>query len=150
MAETTAWLLALDRDLYAAVGKAEIVHFLEQPVFFDVPGSPFYCRRVVVWQNRVLPALDLAAWLHGKIPQRDRALVAVTVYQDSPGSTLSYGGLILSSMPLQIQVADEQACDLPQRPRTWQSIAISCFAREGQPVPILDLRYIYSDALMLV
>ena len=75
MAESTAWVLALDQQLRAAVGEREMVHLIEAPTLLEVPRSPFYCRQVLVWNDAVLPAMDLAAWLRRQPAHRAQTLV---------------------------------------------------------------------------
>lgn len=150
MTSSSAWLLSLDNDLSAAVGGLEIVHLLQFPELHPVPGSPFYCQNVLIWQNRILPAMDLSAWLRGRVVTRSFILAAVAAYQDQPGADPQYGGLLLTELPRQITVDDAQACALPERPRGWSNIAISCFEFEEKEVPILNLSYVFSDALLLM
>lgn len=147
---SNAWLLALDDELPAAVGNLEIVHLLQFPALHSVPGSPFYCQNVLVWQNRILPAMDLSAWLRGRVMTRSFVLAAIAAYQNQPGDEPQYGSLLLTELPKQITVDDSQACALPEKPRGWSNIAISCFQFEDKEVPILNLPYIFSDALLMM
>ncbi len=153
MAQAQAWLLDLGEGLQAAVGRNDIVHFLEQPHFLPVPGSPSHCSQVVIWQRRILPVMALATWLRGQALQSSQSLVAVVAYQEQPGpisvSSLSYGGLLLAAMPTEQQVDDVQACELPDTPKGWKTTAISCFRhKSGAVVPILDLPQLFSKALL--
>lgn len=150
MASGNAWFLALDNEFSAAVGRLEIVHLLQFPVLHAVHGGPFYCSRVLIWQNRILPAMDLAAWLRGKQVNRTFILAAVVAYQDTRSIEPQYGSILLSELPRQIMVDDSQACSLPEKPRGWSNIAISCFDFDGKPVPILNLSHIFSDALLMI
>jgi chemotaxis signal transduction protein len=102
---------------------------------------------VLVWNERVLPALDLAAWLHGHPIARNQWLAGLMVYQ-SPNAALQYGALLLADLPQRKSVADDQACPLPSKPSNWQSVAVSCFTNGDSVVPILNLPYIFSGALL--
>ena len=148
MPESTAWMLALDRQLLAAVGERELVHVIETPILLDVPYSPSYCRQVLVWNDIVLPAMDLAAWLRRQPAQRQQTLAGVFAYQARPGADPEYGALLLAGIPTRVRVADEQACALPKRPGNWRTLAISCFKQDDNPIPILDLLYIFSGGLL--
>jgi chemotaxis signal transduction protein len=150
MASGNAWFLSLDSDFVAAVGGLEIVHLLQFPILHTVYGSPFYCKNVLIWQNRILPAMDLAAWLRGKPINRNFALAAVAAYQERQSPDPQYGAILLSELPRQIIVDDSQACDLPDKPRGWSSVAISCFDFEGKAVPVLNLPRIFSDTLLMI
>ena len=148
MAESTAWVLALDQQLLAAVGEREMVHLIEAPTLLEVPRSPFYCRQVLVWNDAVLPAMDLAAWLRGQPAHRPQTLVGVFGYQTRPGADPEYGALLLANIPTRTRVTDEQACALPKQPNNWRSLAISCFQQSGHPIPILDLPRIFGGGLL--
>ena len=112
------------------------------------PTTPEHCHQVFVWQNQVLPALDLASWLLKKPIRRDQAVVAVTAYQSEPNALPQYGGLLLSTLPTQLQVDDAQVSALPDQPEGWLQLAVSCFRHEDLTVPIIDLPTIYSNALL--
>ena len=148
MAESTAWVLALDQQLLAAVGEREMVHLIEAPTLLEVPRSPFYCRQVLVWNDAVLPAMDLAAWLRGQPAPRAQTLVGVFAYQTQPGADPEYGALLLAAIPMRTRVTDEQASRLPQQPGAWRTLAIACFKQDDQPIPILDLPYIFGGGLL--
>lgn len=148
MPESTAWVLALDRQLLAAVGEREMVHLVEMPTLLEVPRSPPYCRQVLVWNDTVLPAMDLAAWLRGHPAQRQQTLAGVFAYQVRPGADPEYGALLLAAIPARTRVADEQFCALPKQPGGWRTLAISCFRQSDQPIPILDLPHIFTGGLL--
>ena len=142
-----AWVLALDFEFRAAVSEREMVHLLETPTLLDVPRTPFYCRQILVWNNLLLPAMDLAAWLRGQPSPRNRTLAGVFAHQAQPGEEPSYGALLLAAIPTRARVTDSQACALPEQPSGWRTLAISCFQHGGQPIPILDLPFIFTGGL---
>src|SRR4051812_35005717 len=37
---------------------------------------------------------------------------------------------------------------LPGDPAGWKEVAVSCFRHNGRPIPIVDVPYIFSDALV--
>ena len=148
MNSATAWLLDLDGTLRAAVGEQEMTHFIPAPELHPVPLSPVYCNEVLIWQDNIVPVLDLAAWLHDSPVNRRQSVVGIIVYQESPGAPTHFGALHLANVPNRVQVTDEQSCDLPEQPVRWQEVAISCFADAQGAVPILDLGYIFSNALL--
>lgn len=148
-AEATAWVLALDRDLWAAVGEHEMVHMVQVPTVFTVPDAPPYCRQVLRWEAEIVPVLDLAAWLHGQAARAEPAMVGIFAYQDLAGTgEIGYGGLPLQVIPARRKVRDEQACALPEQPAGWRRIALACFQDGERPTPILDLSRLFSGALL--
>jgi len=146
--DSAAWVLMLDSQLRAAVGERELVHVIETPALLAVPRSPSYCRQVLVWNDTVLPAMDVAVWLRGQPAQRQQTLAGVFAYQARPGAEPEYGALLLAGIPTRVRVTDEQACALPKRPGNWRTLAISCFKQDDNPIPILDLLYIFSGGLL--
>lgn len=149
MAEAKAWLLPLDEQLMAAIGEYELTRFITDAQLYPVPGAPAHCKQVCVWQNQLLPVVDLLVWLHGTAPAADtRPIIAITAYH-APSDTLPhYGALALSAAPQQVLVDDDQACALPATPARWRRIAVSCFSQQHRPVPIIDLGTVFSDALL--
>ncbi|MFO1372415.1 MAG: chemotaxis protein CheW [Candidatus Competibacteraceae bacterium] len=148
MAKSTAWLLHLKDAWRTAVGERELVHLIEEPTLLDIPVTPFYCRQVLIWENQILPVLDLAAWLAGQPLSRAHKLVGVFAYQEHLDAVLSYGAVPLESVPTRRVVDDQDACELPTEPIGWRQVTISCFSDGGHAVPILDLPYIFSGALL--
>lgn len=142
-------MLALDDRLRAAVGERELIHMIEAPTLLEVPLSPYYCRQAILWNNLLLPAMDLAAWLwrRGQPTWQERKLAGVVAYQPRMDET-EYGVLLLRDIPERVQVSDTQACKLPEQPSGWHDLAISCFLDAETPVPILDLPLIFSGRLL--
>ncbi len=145
---SSAWLLALDHSLRAAVGERELIQLIETPILLDVPLSPSYCRQALIWNQILLPVMNLAAWLHRQstAPPESR-LAGVFGYLPAPGAKPAYGALLLAGIPERIRVTDEQACLLPKQPAGWRNLAIACFNHSGHPVPVLDLPHIFSGGL---
>lgn len=145
--KTSAWLLPLDGEHWAAVGEREMIHLVESPILLEVPKTPFYCRHVLVWNDIALPALDLVAWLRGHPVERHSCLAGLVVYPNADAK-LGYGALLLSDLPKRKPVSDDQACDLPAKPAGWRLAAISCFADGDTIVPIINLPRVFSGALL--
>ena len=92
--------------------------------------------------------MDVAAWLRGgRAGAAPPPLAGIFAYQATPES-LAYGALPLLVTPLRRRVSDDQACALPERPAGWSRIALSCFSDGDRKVPILNLRYLFSGALL--
>ncbi|MGB5065524.1 MAG: chemotaxis protein CheW [Candidatus Competibacter sp.] len=146
---STAWVLVLDDQLRAAVGERELIYLIEAPTLLEVPLSPYYCRQTILWNNLLLPAMDLAAWLH-KQPKanNNRKLAGIVAYQPEPNVAPGYGALLLADTPKRVQVADTQACSLPERPNGWRELAISCFRQGEDAIPILDLPHLFTGGLL--
>ncbi len=152
MAGVNAWVLTLKGRLHAAVGELEMVHIIPySPKLFVVPASPDYSHHVLIWEDEVLPVMDLRTYLLGAGGGRDVAvtgienLVGVVAFQAHPGEAPRYGGLLLDDVPARVRVTDDDACALPVAPAAWAPIAVSCFEHEDHgPVPVLDLRRLFS------
>jgi chemotaxis signal transduction protein len=139
-----AWLLDFGGACKAAVGTRELLHLVDAPATFAVPCTPEYCRSIVLWQERLLPVMDIAARL-GARPLA-APFLAVIGYQQQRGEYPQFGAFMLSSPPRQLAVSDEQACRLPDENSTWRELALSCFEHQGLPVPVLNLRRIFGNA----
>ncbi len=137
-----AWLLDFGHGLCAAVGTRVLVHLIDDPKTYEVPCTPAYCREVAIWQNRLLPVMDMSARLGGSALQS--RLLAVAAYLDQPGDTLRFGALRLAAPPRALSVEDAQACSLPDQPAAWTEFAMSCFEYQRAPVPVLHLARVFS------
>ena len=89
---------------------------------------------------------ELMAWLTGQPTEYARASVCIVGWQERLGSAPQYGALLFTGTPQKVKIQDEHACDLP-KPPDWESVAISCFRYDGQPIPILDVPHIFSARL---
>lgn len=141
-----AWLLDFSGGLQAAVGYHEMWEVLTSPTLFEVPCTPRYCSEVFIFQNYILPLLDLSYMLKGqKIIPAMTHIVGIAVYQDEPTHPIRYACLRLATMPSSIYVNDDQACDLPNHQLFWEPLALSCFSRDGVVIPIINLAYLFSE-----
>jgi chemotaxis signal transduction protein len=148
MAEATAWLMSFSGDFLAAVGEREMVHLVETPHLEEIPQTPLHCRQVLLWEGELLPVLDLTAWLTEQPTPCERASVGIVGWQEQPGAVPQYGALMFCGVPQKIRVADDQVCNLPEHPAAWKAVTASCVCHDYQPVPILDLRRIFSGAIL--
>lgn len=141
-----AWLLKTGQNIVVAVGQYEVVHILDKPECISIPQAPAYCSEVVLWNNRIIPIIDLTAWYSGYTDSTvtSTSIVAIVVYL-GPEDEYRYGGLKLRTIPVLNQVNDDQFCELPQDSSDWRSISISCFTGgAGDYVPVLDLPSVFS------
>ncbi len=148
MPKSTAWLLNLGGPLRAAVGGRQMLHAIETPRLLGIPETPPHCRQVLIWEETILPVMDLGIWLGAPVATGEPVFAGITAYQERPGSPVLHGVLRMASMPTRIEVDDDQACELPEQPTGWQRLALSCFAHHDQAVPILNLSSIFSSALV--
>ena len=142
MATADAWLLDFGAGLRAAIGDRELFHILYQPPSHPVPRAADHCGRVIAWEGRLLPLWDLKRRLCGVTSEAD--LVAVVGYRDADGAT-TFGALRVSTPPQRIKADDANACALPEGESGWRELSKSCFARDGSPVPVLDLASMFME-----
>ena len=145
MPSSTAWILDFAGGFQAAVGELELVYLIQFPALIDIPQTPFYCRHALIWEEDILPVMDLGALLAGHIIHNKLPLAGIFAYQQQAETRLHYGAIPLSAIPKRRQVRDEQACELPRQPSVWQAVAISCFSDGDRIIPILNLPYIFSN-----
>lgn len=146
MPHMNAWVLDFGMGYRAAVGTREILHLIDIPSAFVVPCTPAYCHRVLFWQGKLLPLMDVACRLSGA--EQTASFVAVVGYQQRRGEYPQFGALQLVSPPAQVVVNDEQACKLPDEIQGWNEFAISCFDYNGFAVPVLNLKRLFNSIPM--
>lgn len=144
-----AWLLNFGDGEVAAVGQRELLHLVPQSSTFEVPRVPRHCRRVLAWQNQLVPVWDILEWLRPGSAGKQAALASVVGYQSRRRQTPRFGALLLVEPPSRIEVCNSQACELDKNQLAWRGIAISSFRHDGiaQPVPVLDLPLMFSSEL---
>lgn len=139
-----AWLLDFGHGFRAAVGTRVMLHIADYARLRPVPCTPPHCRNVVFWQGRLLPVVDVAARLGGRV-QAPR-LLAVAGYREQPGGPARFGALALAAPPVAIEVGEGQSCALPEHPAGWEGFSASCLDYRGTPIPVLHLPRIFSRA----
>jgi hypothetical protein len=147
--DASAWLLHFGDGESAVVGERELLHLVPQPTLLMVPRAPAHCRRVMEWQNRLLPTWDVLEWLSPGAGERDARLAAVVGYQLRRKEMPRFGAVMLEEPPSRVKVSDTQACELPGGRPGLRDIAISCFLHEQQPVPVLDLPRMFARAMAI-
>ncbi|MBE9562536.1 MAG: hypothetical protein IMF12_06710 [Proteobacteria bacterium] len=141
-----AWLLDFGSGLQAAVGHHEMWQVLISHKLFNVPGTLPYCNEVLIFQNQILPILDMSQLLEGqKINQASEPIVGITAYQNEPSQPVQYACLHLATMPQNIYVHDEQECELPTQQKHWKSLALCCFSYKDMVIPIINLAHLFSE-----
>jgi chemotaxis signal transduction protein len=143
MTTSKAWLLDFGYDLQAAVGYNEMWQILMSPKIFEIPCTPKYCNQVLVFQDHILPLLDISYLLIGKKSITDD-VVSIALYQDDPNKPVNYAGINCATIPRSINVSDDQMCELPSEQQYWKPFCLSCFSLENQAIPIINLAYIFS------
>jgi chemotaxis signal transduction protein len=153
--ESNGWVLKLRGQWRAAVGLRELVHVLPySPRLYMVPQTPPHARHVILWEGKIVPVVDLVAYLEAGVERGPRTetnrisldrLVGIVAYQTASDAEVSLAGMLLGKVPERIRVTDEQACALPQSPPGWNQVALSCFEHPDYgAVPILDLPRLFS------
>ena len=142
-----AWVLDFGMGYRAAVGRRELFHLIDVPTSYIVPCTPAYCRRVLFWQGKLLPLMDMSSRMGGT--EQNAPYIAVVGYQLKRGEHPQFGAIQMTSPPSQVAVSDEQACAIPDELRGWRELAISCFDLNGNAVPILNLNRIFNSAPVL-
>lgn len=142
MSGMNAWILDFGMGYRAAVGGKELLHLVDMPTTFTVPCTPMYCHRVLSWQDRLLPVMDVASKLGGM--SQDSPFIGVIGYQQKRGEYPQFGALLLASPPQQVAVSDDQACNMPEEKQGWGGLAIACFNYNGAALPVLNLNLLFN------
>lgn len=139
-----AWIIAITNELLAAVGEFELIHVLpDVPTLFKIPKTPDDCSQVLIWQNRIIPVLNLAARLANSTEQG--SIIGIFAYRTEQ-QAINYGALFINGTPKRITVSDEQASPLPVELQAWASYIRCCFqdSSSKQVIPILKLEQLFA------
>jgi chemotaxis signal transduction protein len=125
----------------------EQIHLSPEPLVHRLPTAPACCCHLLFWNGRVVPVVDIAIALDGSGAHSARKLVGIYAFQHGAAAP-EFGGLWLAAPPRQVKVDDSMACPLPASWHLEEESALSCFALDGQPIPILDLEALFSGTLL--
>jgi chemotaxis signal transduction protein len=144
-----AWILSITDTVFAAVGEFELVHVLpDNAVLHKVPKAPAYCQQVFIWQNKIIPVMNLATRfaLKQKKTTTDQFFISIFAYRTEKTGLLEYGALFLTDTPHRIEVSDEQICPLPIELSAWKHYVRSCFKETDtkKEIPVLRLDRLFS------
>ena len=144
MTKAAAWIMNIDEDLYVSISQMELVHILNDPPCVQIPQAPPHCNRTLLWNDALLPIIDLSLLLEHKTPDRAGDVVAVAIYQDAKGEH-RYGGIRQLGSPKLEYVTNDQVCALPGHFDRLTPATLSCFSStSGHSVPILDVSRLFS------
>jgi len=154
MAKNRAWLLNFGKGLNAAVASYEMSQIVLSSDLHDlheIPCMPHYCNEVFVFQDTILPVIDIPNLLEGdRLMYSRHDILGLAAYQTDPSQPVRLGGIHLAGMPLNIFVEDEQMCDLDPDQEFWRPISHACFRYENQAIPILNVPLLFSEELALI
>lgn len=144
-----AWILSITDTLFAAVGEFELVHVLPDSVeLHKVPKAPHYCQQVFVWQNKVIPVMDLAArfGFQQKSTTNAHSFISIFAYRAETTGLIEFGALMLADTPRRKEISDEQSCALTTDLYAWRQYFKSCFKDSGtqKETPVLRLERLFS------
>lgn len=144
MSKAAAWVMKVDETLYTSVSQTELVHIINKPVLFNIPGTPEYCQNVIIWNDNILPVVDISCLRDKNAQHTSREVVAVIIYRDK-NNNICYGGINLVGSPDLELVENTQMCDFPTQYKDLHEISLSCFKnKSGHEVPILNMSMIFS------
>lgn len=140
----TAWLLRSERTL-AAVGEFELVHLLEQFPLWKVPRARLGLEYVVLWQEHVVPVVDLVKWLALGQRTQKPAYLGIVAYRPGPARAVHYGGILLDALPVRHAVDDAAAVSIDALGHNWHRAIHAGFRGETTGVvPVLDLARVFA------
>ncbi len=145
MSKAAAWVMELNDSLHASISQMELVHIVNDPVFIPIPRSPAFCQRVIIWNDNILPVVDLNQICDQPASSGEYKVVAVILFRNNSNDLL-YGGIALESSPVLEYVNNSQSCTIPDRAKQLQDVTLACFtSAQGHQVPILDMTRIFSQ-----
>jgi len=148
MSLVPAWLMQIDRMSRVALGQLELVHIIPSPEYVEIPKSHDFCKRVVLWNKKIIPVMDISM-LVNKVPAYvENNAVAIAIYRDANSDAIKYGGIQLTDMPVLEKVDNSQAVSKAELPEKWNGVSISCFKLvENEVVPVLDVCRLFSTGI---
>lgn len=144
-----AWIMQITDTLSVAVGEFELIHILvDNPILFRLPKAPHYCQQVFIWQNKIIPIMNLAErfGLEKNTVTDEYIVVSIFAYRAEKTGIPEYAALFLNATPRRSEVSDDQACQLPTDLQSLTHYVRSCFqdTESKQIIPILKLEHLFA------
>ena len=144
MRKAAAWVMKVDELLYVSVSQMELVHIINTPYSINVPQAPKYCQDVIIWNDNILPVVDLSVLSNQSGNKSTGSVIAIIIYRDL-NDEIQYGGVVLTDSPELEPVENSQLCQLPEHAKDLRTFSLSCFiSKAGNAVPILDMSKIFA------
>ena len=144
MSKAAAWIMNINGRLHVSVSQMELVHIINNPFYFNIPNAPAYCQNMIIWNDNILPVVDIASLTNYHASHKERNVVAVVIFRDN-NNEVHYGGISQTRSPTLEYVNNSQICQLPELTLDLMDISLSCFSSsDGREVPILDLSKLFS------
>jgi len=139
-----AWVLTIGQEINIAVGQFELVHIINRPEYLHVPQAPEYCKQVIIWNNNIVPVINLSSLFLDTNQQDACVAVAILMYENDQGN-LVYGGIKLMGIPVMEKVFNEQQCKTPSALLKMENMSVSSYmSKTGVITPILNVSSIFS------
>ncbi|MCB1808282.1 MAG: hypothetical protein KDJ99_24980, partial [Candidatus Competibacteraceae bacterium] len=136
--QSHAWLLAPLGMRPVIVAQHAVQQYLTDFHLLAVPFTPAHCSTAIIWQERIVPVLNLGG-LAGE-SYRSGFKLAVLAYQQEPLTPLHYVALAVAEAPERISVADDDVCDPPAEDvELWAILAQTWVKRDNLPTPIISI-----------
>ena len=147
MSTSDAWLLECGDALSIAVGDHEMVELLQRESCQEVPGTPSYCSKVLVWNESIVPVMDIAGLHENASGPKSDAYFCLLYFQSAPNSPLQLVAIRVEHAPERIRVDDAQLCEIPTDfdDSLLKPVTLSCFTHHARPVLVLDISSLCSD-----
>ena len=144
MNTTHAWLLDFGNGIFAATGSSTVLHVIENAPLFKVPLAPAHCDRVLLWQGRVLPTVNMLALFGDPLDSRHE-YPCIVGWRESENDS-AYGALLLQAMPRRIAIGDNDIAEPASNDAArWREFALGFFSYSQRVVPILDVAPLFGS-----
>jgi len=141
-----AWVMDIGGGRRVATGTHQVVEYLLSPETLALPVAPPNCPAVLIWRERIVPAVDLVPLLpRPEAARRTWSGAVILPYQQAPGKPLQYGALLVYAAPQEVWVSNDTACSLPEQMAAFAYFTCACFAHADEAIPVLDSFRLFSE-----
>lgn len=140
-----AWLVECG-NVRVFVSALNMQHVIEHAgLCYRVPMTPAHCNSVLVWQQQVLPMVNLAEMIY-QSTTASCPYSCVLGWQDIERGT-EYGVLAASSFPQRVMIHDSHCIDpTPEVAQTWQGFALCFVEYNNKHIPIIDVARLFDSS----
>lgn len=143
----SAWIISITPTLTVAVGEFELVHILpDKPILYKIPKSPHYCEHVIVWENKIIPVMDLSVrfGFTSTLLTTENTIIGIFAYRAEDTEKPGFGAFFMNTTPRRLEVSNTQSCDLPDTFNHWKRYVSSSFKIEdNKKIVIIRLNRLF-------
>jgi len=144
-----AWCLKTGMDQSIAIPIDYMREYVISPSLVYIPSAPDYCNTMCLWQNLVIPIMDLGILAGNPESTSTAGIVIISYYEkEKTNSVIKHSGFNVYAPPTKLLIHNQELVDLPDDYNsTLLPTVTSCFEHNGQLIYVHNIAHLFSRVL---